>query len=244
MTPPCSEAEMKHIAAQCVDRAGLTDSCVYLLCMRGRFPNGAPTGDPRTCEQEYVAYAVPYYSCVPEECVQTGAHVFIPEGRRAPNAAINQRCKNFNRMDLTRAQFEALDTGAHQPVLLSVDGDLTEGPGFNVWIVRDGKALTPDDNVLEGITRQTVFDLCAELSIDAQATRLKPDDLLQADEAFLSSTAGGVFPITKVNGGPIGDGRPGRLSQKLRELYWSKRAQGWHATLVAELIAAPQTTSG
>ena len=244
MTPPYSEDEMKRIAAQCVDRAGFTDSCVYVLCMRGRYPLGAVTGDPRTCEQEYVAYAVPYYTVVPEECTETGAHLYVGDARRAPNAAINQRCKNFNRMDLTRAQFDALDAGAHQPVLLSVDGFLTEGPGFNVWIVREGKAFTPGDDILEGITRRTVFDLCDVMGIDAKTAQLKPQDLETADEAFLSSTAGGIFAITKVNGRPIGDGKPGRMGREVRDRYWAKRAEGWHATSVAELIAAPHTARG
>ncbi|MCH2213240.1 MAG: aminotransferase class IV [Fuerstiella sp.] len=244
MVPPCSEDRIKQIAAQCVDRAGFTDACVYFLCLRGRFPPGAAIADPRTCEQEFIAYSIPWYTTVPAECAQTGAHLFIAQTRRAPSAAINQRCKNFNRMDLTRAQFEALDAGAHQPVLLSVDGFLTEGPGFNCWLVRDGKLFTPRDDILEGITRRTVFDLCRMAELDAEAAPLLPEDLLNADEAFLSSTAGGIFPVTQVNGQPVGDGIPGQITCRLRDFYWDKRAEGWHGTSVADLTAAPEPTPG
>ena len=239
MKPPCGEDEIKHILAQCVRRAGFSESVVFMLCTRGRYGGGVAFGDPRTCRNEFLAYSVPYYWAVPKECAQTGAHLWIPETRRAPDAAINQRVKSFNRMDLTCAQFEALDAGADTPLLLSTGGYLTEGPGFNVWIIRDGKALTPGENLLEGITRLTVFDLCGELGLGAETADLTPDELAGASEAFISSSAGGIIPVTRVNNRPIADGRPGPISCRLRDLYWEKRAEGWHATAVADLLARP-----
>ena len=240
MKPPCDEDEIKRILAQCVERAGFSSSIVYMLCTRGRYGGGIAFGDPRTCVNEFIAYSVPFYWVIPKERAQTGAHLWIPEtARRAPDVAINQRVKNFNRMDLTRAQFEALDAGADTPLLLSTDGYLTEGPGFNVWIIKDGKALTPGNNMLEGITRLSVFDLCREIGLGAETADLTREDLLGADEAFLSSSAGGVIPVTKVNNEPIGNGRAGAISRRLGDLYWQKRENGWHATAVAGLLAKP-----
>ena len=239
MKPPCDEDEIKHILAQCVARAGFSRAVVYMLCTRGRYGGGIAFGDPRTCRNEFVAYSVPYYWAVPKQRAQTGAHLWVAETRRAPDAAINQRVKSFNRMDLTRAQFEALDAGADTPVLLSTDGYLTEGPGFNVWIVQDRKALTPGDNLLEGITRLTVFDLCSELGLSAETADLNPEDLADADEAFISSSAGGIIPVTRVNNRLIGNGLPGSISCRLRDLYWEKRKKGWHATAVADLLVQP-----
>ena len=138
MKSPYSEDKMKQIMAECVDRAGFTEAMVYMLCTRGRYAGGTAIGDPRSCENEFIAYSYPYYWVVPRERVQTGAHLWLAETCRAPDAAINQKTKNFNRMDLTRAQFEALDAGADAPVLPSTEGFLTEGPGFNLWIVKDG----------------------------------------------------------------------------------------------------------
>ena len=238
MSPPYREEEMKGILAQCVDRAGLSEALVYFLCTRGRYAGGAAFGDPRTCRNEFIAYSVPYYWVVARDRVENGAHLWIPETRRAPDAAINQRVKNFNRMDLTRAQHEALEQAADAPLLLSTEGYLTEGPGFNVWIVADGKARTPAGNLLEGITRLTVFDLCREIGVDAKACDLDSDDLQGADEVFISSSGGGLVPVTTVNKAPIGDGTPGFLTCQLRDLYWEKRSQGWHSTPVAKLIGA------
>ena len=239
MKPPCDEDEIKHILAQCVARASFSRAVVYMLCTRGRYGGGIAFGDPRTCRNEFVAYSVPYYWVVPKERAQTGAHLWIAETRRAPDVAINQRIKSFNRMDLTRAQFEALDSGADTPVLLSTDGYLTEGPGFNVWIVQDGKALTPGDNLLEGITRLAVFDLCRELGLSAETADLNPEDLTDADEAFISSSAGGIFPVTRVNNRLIGNGLPGSISCRLSDLYWETRNKGRHATAVADLLVQP-----
>ena len=238
MSPPYPEEEMNDILAQCVDRAGLSEAQVYFLCTRGRYAGGVAFGDPRNCRNEFIAYSVPYYWVVPRDREKNGAHLWIPQTRRAPDVAINQRVKNFNRMDLTRAQHEALEEGADAPVLLSTDGYLTEGPGFNVWIIADGKARTPAGNLLEGITRLTVFDLCREIGMEAQACDLNPEDLQMADEAFMSSSGGGLIPVTTVNGGPIADGRPGLKTCQLRDRYWEKRAQGWHSTPVAELLGS------
>ena len=224
--------------AECVDRAGLTEAMVYMLCTRGSYAGGAAIGDPRSCENEFIAYSCPYYWVVPRERVQTGAHLWLAETRRAPDAAINQKTKNFNRMDLTRAQFEALDAGADAPILPSTEGFLTEGPGFNLWIVRDGKVLTPGDNLLQGITRLTVFELCSLLDLEATARNLRAEDLQDAEEAFISTTGGGIIPVTRVSDRAIGNGSPGQISCRIRDLYWAKRAEGWHATSVSEVLAS------
>ena len=236
VSPPVSDDEIRRIMAECVIRSGFDHAAVYILCTRGRYPGGTATGDPRMAENEFISYAVPYYWIVPKERVNTGAHIWIADTRRAPDAAINQRVKNYNRMDLTRAQFEALDAGADAPVLLSTEGFITEGPGFNVWILKDGKVLTPGENLLEGITRKSVFELCAEAGLDAEAVDLTEDDFKNADEAFISTTGGGIIAITMVNNKPIGNGAPGLTTGKLSDSYWSKRAEGWEATALADLL--------
>ena len=234
--PPVSTKEIARISAECVDRSGYENSCVFMCGMRGKYKGGAALGDLRECENGFYAYAVPYYWVVPRERAETGVHLHIAETRRVPNEAIDQRAKNFNRMDLTKATFEALDHEADAAVLLSMDGNLTEGPGFNVWIVRDKTILTPSENLLEGITRRTVFDLAQENGMKAEAADLRPDDLLNASEAFISSTAGGIIPVTRVNDRPLGNGAPGITTGQLKSRYWDKRKAGWHGTRVDDLL--------
>ena len=141
---------------------------------------------------------------------ETGAHIWIVETRRAPNAAIDQTVKNFNRMDLTKGTFEALDQGADAAVLLSTEGYVAEGPGFNVWIVR-GNALahacrqpTRRDHPAHGFRSRRGTGRRMQRQRNLQA-----EDLSEANEAFLSTTAGGIIPITRVNDRPLGNGAPG-----------------------------------
>src|SRR4029077_7518884 len=139
-------------------------------------------------------------------------------------------------MDLTKGTFEALDHGADAAVLLSIDGHVAEGAGFNIWIVRGKTLLTPGDNLLEGITRRTVFDLAKEMGIEAKTANLEPQDLVEAQEAFLSTTAGGIVPVTRVNDQPLGNGAPGFLTKSIRDQYWDRRRAGWHGMRVDALI--------
>jgi len=233
---PFSGDEIKRVSAECVHRSGFDDACVFICGTRGPYRGGGVLGDPRDCDNAFYAYAVPYYYVVPRECVETGVHIWIAETRRVPNAAIDQTVKNFNRMDLTKATFEALDHGAHAAVLLSIDGYVTEGPGFNIFIAHGKGLCTPMKDVLEGITRRTVFDLAGAMGIEAKAANLEAQELIEASEAFLSTTAGGIIPVTRVNDRPLGNGAPGLLTATIRNQYWERRRSGWHGTSVDSLI--------
>jgi branched-chain amino acid aminotransferase len=133
---------------------------------------------------------------------------------------------------MTRALFEAHDRGADQPILLDLDGNVTEGPGFNVFAVADGRVVTPDRGVLEGITRASGFELCGEAGIPWEARPLPIGELREADEIFLATTAGGIMPASRIDGRILCNDRPGPVSSGLRARFWEKRRQGWHATPV------------
>ena len=215
--------------------AGFKNS-VVVVCTRGEFEAEAMFGDIRKCNNQFYCYAVPYFWLLPKERVETGASVFIAETRRAPSVDINQRAKSYNRADLTAALFEALDHGADSAVLCTTRGTLSEGFGFNIWLIKDGTLLTPDEDLLEGMTRRSVFELAETIGGDANVAELWPHDLETADEAFLSTTASGIVPITKVGDRELGNGAPGLLTCSIRDLYWKKREAGWHGTPVAELL--------
>jgi branched-chain amino acid aminotransferase len=234
--PPFSTQEIKRIAAECVNRSGFDDACVFMCGTRGQYRAGLALGDPRECENGFYAYAVPYYYVVPKERIETGAHMWVVETRRSPNVAIDQTAKNFNRMDLTKGTFEALDHGADAAILLSTEGYLAEGAGFNVWIVRGNALVTPGQNLLEGVTRRTVFDLAKEMRIEAKTANLEPKELFEANEAFLSTTAGAIIPITRVNDRPLGNGTPGLMTTNIRNRYWDRRRSGWLGTRVESLL--------
>ena len=109
---------------------------------------------------------------------------------------------------------------------------MVKRPGFNLFMVEDGVLLTPKAGVLDGMTRRTLFELCDALGIEARLTGIAKSRLAGASEVFLSSSAGGVIPITTVDSTPVANGAPGLLTTRLDTLYWSKREAGWHATPV------------
>jgi branched-chain amino acid aminotransferase len=202
---------------------------------RGDYPS--PTQrDIRLCRNRFIALALPYIWIIGPERQAQGIDLVISENRRTPAEAIDPRVKNFNWMDMQRGLFEALDRGGDTAVLCTPAGLLAEGPGFNLFLLKDGVLSTPRTNVLEGITRATVFDLARLIGIRCREADLGPDDLRGADEAFLSSTAGGIMPVARVDGKPLGPGRPGATTMRLRSLYWDKREAGWLGTPVKDLV--------
>lgn len=237
LAPPVTADELKSILARCVDMTGLEASFVQMISTRG--PYASPTvRDPRTCINTIMAYAMPYIWIVQPDRQLEGIDLALATGnRRVPPESIDPRMKNFNWLDLTRGLLEGLDRGADNAVLCTPDGRLSEGPGFNVFVVRDGALRTPRGNVLEGITRRTMLELAGELGFKAEEADLTGEDLRSADEAFLSSTAGGVMPVASVDGVPLAHGAgAGPISLQLRSEYWSRREAGWLGTPVASLL--------
>lgn len=116
---------------------------------------------------------------------------------------------------------EAGDRGADYPFLTDGDGNLTEGSGFNICVIKDGVLYTADRGVLEGVTRKSVFDVCKAEGIPVRMEVVPVELAYQADEIFMATTAGGIMPITKLDGTPIRDGKLGPLTKKIWDGYWA-----------------------
>ncbi len=231
MRPREDEAELRAVLNEVVRRSGLREAYVAMDCLRGAPPPGQPR-HPAYGRAYLVCFAIPWVWVVPPEKQELGAHLITASTPRIPDACVDPRVKNFHWGDMTRALFEAHDRGADQPILLDLEGNVTEGPGFNVFAVTDGRVVTPDRGVLEGITRASVFELCAEAGIPCEARPLPIAELREADEIFLATTAGGIMPASRIDGRIMGNDRPGPVSSGLRARFWEKRRQGWHATPV------------
>lgn len=238
---PHDAASLARILAECVQRAGLDDAYVQMIVTRGTFIS-MERRDLRLCNNRFIAFALPYIWIVRPEKQETGIELAIVDNRRTPTEAIDPNVKNFNWMDLQRGMFQGLERGADNVVLCTPAGHLSEGPGFNLFFVKSGRLHTPDDNVLEGMTRRTVAELARELGIGVSFGKYGADALRGADEAFLSSTAGGIMPVTRVDGRPLGNGAPGLVTSELRALYWRKRESGWLGTPVAALLEPERAT--
>ena len=202
----------------CVARLGAEDAFVMLIATRGT-PMGA-NKDLRSCQNRLIAWALPLHTIVSDEEMENGCDIVIADTMRIPPEAVDPTVKNFGRMDFVGALFEAYDRKADYAVLLDAEGCVTEGRGWNIFALRQGALLSPDDGVLEGITRKTVLELSADLNVDGRLARITADELRGADEVFLTSTAGGIMPVKSIDKKIVGDGATGPVTQRLTELYW------------------------
>jgi len=229
LDPPHSDAEIGGILAQCVRLSGLRDAYVAMDCLRGRPGPGVPY-HPAHARDYLAAFAIPWVWLLTEEVRRRGAHMIIADTPRISARSVDPRVKNFHWADLTHGLFEAHDAGADTCVLLDEAGLVTEGPGFNVFAILGHTVVTSDRGVLEGITRLSVQELCGEMGLGYEARAVRPDELRDADEVFIATTAGGIMPVSRVDGRILGNDRPGPLTLRLHDLFWSRRAEGWHAT--------------
>lgn len=228
LIPRETDAEIRAILHGLVRRTGLREAYVAMDCLRGAAPSHLRR-HPANARPYLLAYAVPYVWLVPEEIRAQGMHLIVASNLRIPEQCVDPRAKNFHWADMTRAMFEAEDKGAHNPVLLDLDGNVTEGPGFNVFAVSNGVVATPDRGVLEGITRGAVIELCGKLGVPCEARTVTLEELRGADEIFVSSTAGGVIGVTRLDGRILSNDRPGPVTARLRDAYWRLRQEGWCA---------------
>ena len=230
MTLPVDRDRLAEILNECLRRSGLRDAYVEMILTRGHSPTFSR--DPRDAVNNFIAFAVPFGWIMDEEQRARGINIVIAETRRIPMESVDPTVKNYHWLDLVAGMFEAYDRGGENVVLTDLAGNVTEGPGFNIFAVKGGRAATAGRGVLQGITRQTAIELCAELQIPVDTGTVTADALRGADEIFLTSTAGGIMPVTRIDGEAIGDGRPGPLTGRLTELYWAKHDDPAWATPV------------
>ena len=155
---------------------------------------------------------------------RTGIHVVTPSIRHVPPQCVDPKMKNRSRMHWYLADREAhlVDPKAIT-LLLDLDGNITETGGANFLIVRDGAVLSPTlRNILPGVSRQVVIEICGDLGIPFVEQDLQVHDVVNADEAFLTTTPYCMAPCTKINGLTIGDGKPGPMFERLIAA-WSDR---------------------
>ena len=230
MSIPQTPEEVKSILHACVRRSGLQDAYVQMTCTRGVPAKG--NRDPRACANQFTAFAQPFVWIANEEQRKAGLHLVVTNVQRIPPEAIDPRIKNFHWLDLTMALFEAYDRGGMVPVLPDAAGNVTEGPGFNIFAVNEGRLVTPDRGMFEGMTRRTVIELAEELQIPVAVRALPAAELRGAQEIFLSSTAGGIMPVTVLDGEKVGTGVPGPITGSIHDLYWRRHEEGWKSTPV------------
>jgi branched-subunit amino acid aminotransferase/4-amino-4-deoxychorismate lyase len=150
-----------------------------------------------------------------------GTAVVTRTVRRVPPGAIDPTIKNLQWGDLNRALFEASDRGATYPFLTDGDANLTEGSGFNIVIIKDKVLYTPDRGVLQGITRKSVIDAAHANGYEIRVETVPVQAVYEADEILMCTTAGGIMPISHLDGQPVNGGGVGPVTAKIWDTYWA-----------------------
>ena len=230
LRPPYGRDRVREILVECARLSGLRDAYAEVICTRGVPPAGSR--DPRDCENNFFAFVVPFVWIASPEEQERGLHATISGVQRIAPGSVDPTAKNYHWLDLTMGLYEAYGRGGETAILVDREHNVVEGPGFNVFVVGDGVISTPDSGVLEGITRRTVMELASDLGIPLERRSIPADEMRRAEEVFVTSTAGGIMPVTNVDGEAVGDGRPGPVTARLREAYWDLHRDPRYATPV------------
>lgn len=216
---PVGRAEMRDRLVEMVAMSGIRDAYVMMIVTRGlRYIRQTP---PEECENFCYLMVMPFLWVMDEETQKKGGSAIIARTvRRIPPGAIDPTVKNLQWGDFTRGILEARDRGAQYPILTDGDTNLTEGSGFNVMLVKDRKLYSARKGVLEGVTRKTVMEVAAGLGLETHLDDVPVDLAYSCDELFFVTTAGGVMPITELDGQPVGNGAVGPITKALWKGYW------------------------
>jgi branched-chain amino acid aminotransferase len=175
-----------------------------------------------------MAFAIPFVWIADPDKQRRGINLIVADLQRIPPGSVDPRIKNYHWLDFVMGLFQAYEQGGETVVLQDENGNVTEGPGFNVFAVfsRQGRPhlVTPASGVLEGVSRRTAIELARDKGYDLQVRALPVSELRGADEIFLTSTGGGVIAISQLNGVPIGHrpaGEFGPVTAQLQAAYWA-----------------------
>lgn len=211
---PITQAEMEQAVLTALRTNGITDGYIRITITRG-----VGLGlDPRGVKNPTVIIMTDKLSLYPEEMYRDGLNVVTVSTRVPPSHSLEPRIKSLGKYVCNiQAKIEANRVGAGEGLMLNVEGYVAEATGDNVFLVKDGRIITPPPyaGILEGITRNTVMELARGLGITVEETLFTLFDVYSADECFLTGTAAEVIPVAKVDGRTIGTGKPGEITNRL-----------------------------
>lgn len=200
----------------------LTDGYIRLCVTRGMKTLGL---DAQICEKGMTFIIAATIQLYPQELYDTGLAVITSSVIRNHPGSLSPRIKSMNYLNNILAKIEATDAGVPEAVMLNPQGYVAECTGDNIFIVREfhGQTtlLTPPlhAGMLEGVTMNLVIQLAQASDINFQYMDLTKHDLYTADEMFLTGTAAEVIPVTEIDKRPIGNGKPGPITNQLIDAF-------------------------
>lgn len=216
--------DVRSLCLAVVSRGTLQDGIVYPVVTRGLPPSPAQR-NPAHFEARLTVWSQELPSLRP---VGDGLRVIVARTPRIPDICVDPLAKNLHWGDLMRGRLEAHDAGVDNAILLSTDGEVAEGPGFNVFIVKNRQLSTPVRHCLHGITRRSTIEIAREQGLTVLERQFGVDELHTADEVFFTTSAGGVLPVIEVDGRQLPSME---ITQAIKLAYLERRVSpNWSVT--------------
>ena len=212
---PMTQEEMCDAILETLRKNGLTDAYIRPLVTRGVGDLGL---DPRKCPKPTVIIISQKWEAMYGDLYEVGLTAITVTVRRNSSAALPPNIKSLNYLNNILAKIEANVKGGNEAIFLDDVGNVSEGSGDNIFVVKEGTILTPHTlNNLKGITRKAVIEAALARGYSVEGVHLGIFDLYTADEIFVTGTAAEVAPVTKIDGRIISGGKPGPITKDLIE---------------------------
>lgn len=225
---PMTKKEMEEVIIETLKRNNFTDAYIRVVVTRGVGDLGL---DPARCKEASVFVITDKIKLYPEEFYQKGMDIITVPTVRNLSEAINPAVKSLNYLNNILAKIEAKNSGCVEALMLNAQGYVAECTGDNIFMVKSrGKShelLTPPTYVgaLKGITRDAIMEIAEKKKIVVREEIMTRHDLFNADEVFLTGTAAEVIPVVKIDGRVIGSGKPGKVTNLLRETFHAQTSK-------------------
>ena len=218
MNVQISREELIERILKTAKASNIDEAYVRIVITRGE---GELNIGPGEFKQNVVIFIKPNI-VYPQELYDKGLNLALAQRPRNDRRSLDPNAKSGNYLNNVLAVQEAKKAGADDAIMANLNGEITEGSTFNIWMVKDGKALTPhpESGLLKGITRQKVLEICKTKGIDCEEAKISIEDLSNADEIFITSSTKGVMPVYKLQGKTYAETSAQRpVTQKLWENY-------------------------
>ncbi len=215
---PMARDAMAKAVEESLSVNGIEDGYVRLIVTRGVGTLGL---DPDKCSNPQIIIIAATITLYPEEFYEKGLEIVTASTIRNHPAALNPRIKSLNYLNNIMAKVEGRQAGCVEALMLNHKGEVAECTGDNIFVIKDSVVSTPpiDAGILDGITRGAVIELLREAGYEVREIAMTRHDVFIADECFLTGTAAEVIPVVKVDDRVIGTGKPGAITQEVRERF-------------------------
>ncbi len=218
---PYTQEELTEATLELLKREELASCYIRPIAYYGYGMLGL---NPSDCDEEVAIAAWPWGAYLGEDALENGVDVAISSWRKYASSQIPTNAKTTGTyINSVLASLEAESNGYVEAIVLNKEGNVAEGPGENLFVVRDGELYTPGlaESILDGITRQSVIDIAEDLgyTVHDQAT-ISRGELYTADELFFTGTAAEVTPIRSVDDNQIGEGTKGPITDDIQTTFF------------------------